>query len=108
MTDQPQTTLAQIVRIVGRINLIMRPDESYSTNLVTDARKLVAAAAHAGNNVQFGIRYGSDAEKERFANHMANAAAHVKAEMIADAEDRRAGILAALCGSSAGNRAADF
>lgn len=93
MTDQPQTTLAQIVRIVDRVNRIMKPDEGYSTNLVTDARKLVESAAHAGNNVQFGIRYGSDAEKERFANHMANAAARVKAEMIADAEDRRDDLL---------------
>lgn len=93
MTEQPQTTLAQIVRIVDRVNRIMKPDEGYSTNLITDARKLVESATAAGNNVQFGIRYGSDAEKERFANHMANAAARVKAEMIADAEDRRDDLL---------------
>ncbi len=93
MTDQPQPALAQMVRIVARVNQIMRPDEGYSTNLITDARKLVESAAVAGNNVRFDIRYGSDADKERFANHMANAAARVKAEMIADAEDMRDDLL---------------
>lgn len=89
MSEPQKTALSELVRIVDRINRIMRPDEGYSTNLVTDARKIVDSAAHAGNNVQFGIRYGSDADKERFADHMARAAAQVKAEMIEFAERER-------------------